>query len=133
MNNESILTSIKKLLGIPEDVTEFDMDIIMCINTVFASLNQMGIGPTVCYSIESKDNKWSEFIGTRKDMAPVKTYIWLKVRTLFDPPNNQVQTAVDNNIAELESRLHSLWNYYMPQDANFNVEEWTKGNSGATN
>lgn len=104
--NESILTSVKKLLGITEDYTEFDIDIIVHINTVFTILNQLGVGPTKCFSISDKSSVWSDFLGDSDDLELVKTYVPLKVRMIFDPPTNgNAMEATKRMIEELEWRL----------------------------
>ena len=104
---ESILTSIKKLLGPEEDNTQFDDDIIIFINGAIMRLNQLGIGPSTGYAITGKDNKWSELIGARKDLDAVKTYIYLKVRLVFDPPQSGfLVDAIKGQITELESTLN---------------------------
>ena len=104
--NESILTSVKKLLGITEDYTEFDVDIIMHINTVFMILNQLGVGPTKCFSISDKTAVWSDFLGDDTQYEAVRTYVYLKVRLLFDPPvNGSAVEATNRMIEELEWRL----------------------------
>jgi hypothetical protein len=104
---ESILTSIKKLLGITEEYTNFDPDIIMHINTVFMTLNQIGIGPSDGFRIEDKNNTWDEFLGDSKDLDAVKSYMHLKVKILFDPPlNSAVMEAIKQQISELEWRLN---------------------------
>lgn len=102
---DSILTSIKKLLGITEEYEAFDADIIMHINTVFTILNQLGVGADGFY-ITDKTAVWSDFLSDRKIEA-VKTYVGLKVRTMFDPPTNSaVMQAMDKSISELEWRLN---------------------------
>ena len=104
---ESILTSIKKLLGPEETDTQFDDDIIIYINSAIMRLNQLGIGPSEGYSIKDKENKWSELIGTRKDLDAVKSYIYLKVRLIFDPPQSGfLVDAIKSQITELESTLN---------------------------
>lgn len=104
--NESILTSVKKLLGITEDYTEFDIDIIVHINTVFTILNQLGVGPTKSFSISDKTSVWSDFLGDSDDLELVKSYVPLKVRLLFDPPTNgNAMEATKRMIEELEWRL----------------------------
>lgn len=124
----SILNDIKKLLGIPEDVEDFDKDIIISINTVFFSINQMGIGPLKCFSIQNKDAKWRDF-SDRFDMEALKTYIHLKVKMLFDPPaNNQLAESYNNTIKELEFRIHSLWDRYMNSDVE-SIKEWVNANN----
>lgn len=105
--NESILTTIKKMLGIVEDYEAFDEDIIVNINTVFMTLNQIGVGPEEGFAITSKHSKWSDFIKEDKKLESVKTYIYLKVKLIFDPPSSSfVLESMKNNIAELEWRLN---------------------------
>lgn len=105
--DESILNSIKKLLGLPPDYTVFDQDILIHINTVFMILNQMGVGPESGYRITSSDNVWSEFIDDASRMESVKTYIYQKVRLIFDPPQNSALIqAIQSSISELEWRLN---------------------------
>lgn len=110
---DSILTSIKKLLGLTEDYTNFDDDIIMHINTVFLSLKQLGIGPSEGFRIEDDVTTWSEFIDTENNpektalLSAVKSYIHLKVKLLFDPPlSSAVEKAINEQIDELEWRLN---------------------------
>ena len=104
--NESILISIKKLLGIAGDYTVFDADIIMHINSVFMILNQLGVGPDEYYRIEDDLNTWNEFITAEDHLDAVKSYIHLKVKLLFDPPlNSAVIEANEQIIKELEWRL----------------------------
>lgn len=103
---ESILTSIKKLLGITEDYTHFDDDIIIHINSVFMVLNQIGVGPDECFSIKDKSAKWLYFTSA-KHVEAVKTYMYLKVRIVFDPPSNgTLMDALNRQIAEYEWRLN---------------------------
>lgn len=103
---ESILTSIKKMLGIVEEYEHFDTDIIMHINSVFAILTQIGIGPTNGFMIEDKTANWDDFIGDRADLTLVKSYIFLKVKLLFDPPlSTAVLECYKAQISEYEFRL----------------------------
>ena len=104
---DSILTSIKKLLGIAEEYEHFDPDIIMHINTVFMILNQLGVGPEVCFSIEDDTSTWSEFLEDPTQLQMVKSYMGLKVRLLFDPPSNSTHmNAITQSINEFEWRLN---------------------------
>ena len=106
--NESILTSIKKLLGVPEDYEHFDMDITMHINSVFVILNQLGVGPSDGFSITDKTASWSDFISDNKKLEAVKSYVYMKVRLLFDPPmSSSVMECMNRMISEMESRLNS--------------------------
>ena len=103
---DSILTSIKKLLGIEEEYTQFDTDIIMHINTVFTILTQVGVGPTKGFSIKDKTAVWSDFTEGVIDLNSIQTYIFLKVKLLFDPPTSSaVIDSINRSISELEWRL----------------------------
>ena len=104
---ESILTSIKKLLGIEEEYTQFDNDIIMHINTVFLNLTQLGVGPSEGFLIEDDTATWYDFIGDSNQLQAVKSYMYLKVKLLFDPPlSSSVIESMNRMIAELEWRLN---------------------------
>lgn len=85
---ESILTSIKKLLGLSKDYVVFDTDIIMHINTVFVILNQLGVGPSEGFKIVDDLATWNMFTNDVNNLESIKTYIYLKVKLLFDPPLN---------------------------------------------
>ena len=103
---ESILTSVKKQLGIAEDYEHFDPDLIISINSVFSVLNQLGVGPEEGYSISDANDNWSDFLPAGKKLELVKTYVYLKVRLIFDPPTSSaVMEAVKQNIAEQEWRI----------------------------
>lgn len=103
----SILTSIKKLLGIAEEYEHFDHDIIMHINTVFMNLTQIGIGPPEGFFIEDDTSMWEDFISDTSKFEAVKTYVYLKVKLLFDPPlSSAVIESINRTINELEWRLH---------------------------
>ena len=103
---DSVLTSIKKLLGIAEEYTQFDNDIIMYINGVFMNLNQLGVGPQQPASIEGKDDTWLIALGDISNLEAVKTYVYLKVRILFDPPaSSAVIDAMNRQADEIEWRL----------------------------
>lgn len=105
---DSILTSIKKLLGITEEYENFDQDIIMHINSAFMILNQLGVGPKSGFSISDKSSTWDEFIPERSNLEAVKTYVHLKVKLMFDPPlSSTVIEAIKSQINELEWRLNA--------------------------
>lgn len=105
--NESILTSIKKLLGITEEYTHFDADLIIHINTVFMTLHQMGVGPTEGFKITDKSDVWDDFVEEDDNMEAVKSYVYLKVKMIFDPPQGSaVAEAYKQSISELEWRLN---------------------------
>lgn len=103
---DSILKSIKKLLGISEEETYFDTDIIMHINSVFSILHQLGVGPEKSFSIQGDTETWDDFIEDNTNFNDVRTYIYLKVRLIFDPPSSSaVMSAIERQISELEWRL----------------------------
>ena len=104
---ESILTSIKKMLGITPEYTHFDADIIMHINSVFMILTQIGVGPEEGFIIEDNSTEWTDYIKDPLQLQAVKTYIYLKVRMVFDPPaSGTIMNAMKESIAELEWRLN---------------------------
>ena len=121
---DSILDSIKKLLGIQPEYTSFDEDIIIAINTSFATLNQLGVGPEGGYMIEDNTQTWNDYI-TTTNLNMVKTYIYLKSRLLFDPPTGGVLDAIKNQLAELEFRL------YVEVDPKVNDETFEEGDEFA--
>lgn len=106
--NDSILNTIKKILGIDAAYDAFDTDILWDINSTFLSLNELGIGPSNVYSISGADETWSDFLGDQvTQLQAAVTFIYLKVRLLFDPPTNSfVVDAIKEQIAELEFRLN---------------------------
>lgn len=104
---KSILTSVKKMLGIAEEYTHFDPEIIMHINSVFMILNQLGVGPSEGFSIEDSSALWTDFVPNIIRIESVKTYVFLKVKLLFDPPQNStVLSSYEKQIAEFESRIN---------------------------
>ena len=106
-NMDNILSSIKKLLGIPTEETAFDSDIIMHINSVFMILNQLGIGPTNGFTISDDYALWSDFIPDGQNLELVKSYMYMKVRLMFDPPSSSaVLSAMEKSISEFEWRLN---------------------------
>lgn len=105
-NPDSILETTKKLLGLPAEYTEFDADIIAHINSVFFTLQQLGIGPGGGFFILDSSSKWDEFIGAESINA-VKSYMYLKVRLLFDPPTTSFAiAAMEKQASEFEWRLN---------------------------
>ena len=104
---DSILTSIKKLLGITEEYTHFDTDLIIHINSVFATLTQLGVGPSEGFVIVDKNDNWEQFTDDNILIESVKSYIYLKVKLLFDPPTSSaVIESYKQMINEFEWRLN---------------------------
>lgn len=104
---DSILLSIKKLLGIAPEYEIFDPDIIMYINSAFSVLTQLGVGPAEGFMIHDANDSWSQFIVQDARLEMVKSYVFLKVRLLFDPPSSSaVMDAMNRQINEYEWRLN---------------------------
>lgn len=104
---ESILTSIKKLLGITEEYEQFDMDLIIHINSVFMILNQLGVGSEKGFTIKDKSAVWNDFTSGTLNIESVKTYVFLKVRLIFDTPQSSALIdSYNRQINELEWRLN---------------------------
>lgn len=104
---ESILTSIKKMLGISEEYTHFDEDLIMHINSALAVLGQLGVGPSEGFSIEDDGSVWSDFVPDMAKLQFIKTYVYQKVKLLFDPPQSSaVIQALNESIKEFEWRIN---------------------------
>lgn len=105
---DSILTSIKKLLGIEEEYEHFDLDIVTHINSVLAILTQLGVGPLSGFSISDKTSSWHDFLGeSTANFALVQSYVYTKVRLLFDPPSSSAVIESMNRFAnEFEWRLN---------------------------
>jgi len=115
--SDKILESVKKALGLSDDYDVFDADITMHINSVFSTLNQLGIGPQQGFMIEDDEVTWETFLGTDIRLNNVKTYTYLRVRLLFDPPTSSFSLeAVKDQIKELEWRIN----------AQREDEEWTE-------
>ena len=107
MEDEIILYTVKKMLGITADYPPFDLDIVTNINMAFFTLHQLGLGPKEGFSITVDSmNTWSDFIGHDRNLEAVKTYVYLRVRMAFDPPASSfVYDAMKAQADELEWRL----------------------------
>lgn len=104
---DSILTSIKKLLGIADEYEHFDSDVIMHINTALMTLTQLGVGPSEGFVIEDERAEWTDFLSESLQIESVKSYVYLRVKMLFDPPlSSAVIDSINRQISELEWRLN---------------------------
>lgn len=105
---DSILTSTKKILGLDESYTAFDVDVMTHINSAFSTLTQLGLGPEQGFMIEDSSAVWSDFLGDNSlKLNSVKTYVYLKVRLVFDPPSTSfIGDALQAQVRELEWRLN---------------------------
>jgi hypothetical protein len=104
---DSILDSVKKVLGLPSDHHEFDEDIIMHINSAFSTLHQLGVGPVQGFEITDNTGLWSTFLGGSLPQNNIRSYMYLSVRMLFDPPTTGYHVeAMKAKISELEWRIN---------------------------
>lgn len=107
MAEPSILKSVKRVLGLGTDIDEFDEDVIMHINSIFSTLHQLGIGPDTGFAIEDNVAEWDDFLIGDNLLNSVKTYVYLRVRLLFDPPATSFHiSAMERQIQEIEWRLN---------------------------
>lgn len=107
--SDSILNTTKKMLGLAEDLTVFDLDIITHINSVFVTLQQLGVGPKTGFWVESDGTDWSEYTEDRALLNNIKSYMFLRVRLLFDPPQTSYLVAsLDEQRKELEWRIEVM-------------------------
>lgn len=113
--DESILDSVKKLLGIYSDDISFDRDIIIHINTILANLIQMGIGPSEGFYITGNTETWGQFINNDQLLMQVKSYVYLKVKLLFDPPAN---SGLLESFKQLSNELE--WRLFVEKDNKIN-------------
>jgi hypothetical protein len=114
---ESVLTSIKKMLGIAEEYTHFDGDLIMHINSVLSILTQIGVGPSEGFSIEDKTAVWTDFIPESSKLEFVKSYTYMKVKLLFDPPlSSAVIESTNRMTSELEWRIQVATDPIEPEE-----------------
>lgn len=103
----NILASVKKNLGLPEDYTAFDADVIMHINSVFNILHQLGVGPDQGFQITGNAELWTAFTEDNVMLNLVKSYTYLRVRLLFDPPATSFHLeAIKEQIREFEWRIN---------------------------
>jgi hypothetical protein len=108
----SVLTSTKKVLGLAEDYTAFDEDVIMHINSAFFSLHQLGVGQENGFAIEDDVAEWTDFTVPSVDLNAVKQYVYTKVRIAFDPPGTSFHIeSLDKLAKELEWRLNTSREY----------------------
>jgi hypothetical protein len=114
---QSILTSTKKILGLDESYTAFDWDVITHINAAFSILNQLGVGPLEGFFIEDTSMEWGDYPVPNNQLNLIKTYVYLKVRILFDPPQTSfLLSAATDQIKEYEWRLNVFREVELPQE-----------------
>lgn len=107
MGGDSILDTLKNSLGINTEDTHFDAELIMHINSIFMTLNQVDVGPEYGFKIFDNTGTWVDFLGTSTKQESVKTYTYLKLRLIFDPPANSFAVkSLETMATELEWRLN---------------------------
>lgn len=109
MDEDSILLSVKKLIGIDEADYSFDTDLILCINSVFVTVQQIGVGDDTNHWITGEDEKWSDLPIDMNAIAMLKTYVAHKVQQMFDPPSGAAKDALERVISEEEYRLNMAY------------------------
>ena len=97
---DSILNSTKHALGLTEDHTVFDQDVIMHINGAISEFTQLGVGPKEGYSITDATDEWPDFLGDSKRLELVKSCLYLKVKLIFDPPETSFAIDAINKVIE---------------------------------
>jgi hypothetical protein len=108
-NADSILSSVKKVVGLDDSYDVFDLDIMMHINSVFSDLNQLGLGPTLGFEITGDTETWDAFTNGDPLLNSVKSYVYLRVKLLFDPPTTSFAiTAQEEQVRKAEWRLNVL-------------------------
>lgn len=101
----SILDSIKKLLMIHDKDPHFDEDLIIHINAAFDSLHQVGVGPSEGFHINGNEEEWSDYLPDPNKQNMAKSYVYLKVKSMFDPPNASLLDAIEKQLSEFAWRL----------------------------
>ena len=126
----SILSTVKKSLGLVEDDTSFDTEVILFTNSVLATLNQIGVGPETGFQIEDAGATWDDLLGADSRLNFVQSYVHIKVKLLFDPPATSFAIKAMETIAsELESRISTVrevdkWNTEQAALPPPPTEEW---------
>jgi hypothetical protein len=107
---QSILKTIKQLIGCPDDFEQFDLDLTIHINSAFATLTHLGVGPKEGYRITGVNNVWSEFEEDTQKLSLIKDYVYIKTRLLFDPPtSSSLMDSLKEQLKEMEWRLYMLY------------------------
>lgn len=122
--DQSILNNVKKILGLAEDYVPFDVDIIIHINAVLSTLNQLGVIADPGFTIEDNTATWDLLVLPANQLSMVKAYVYLKVKYLFDPPTTSfLLDSIRQQIEEFETRLHYAREALMPLPVPTPVEE----------
>lgn len=121
----SIMLTVKKMLGIAEEYHAFDLDVITNINAVFLTLNQLGVGPRYPFSITGPETQWEDFLGLEQNqiLQGIQTYMYMRVRMMFDPPTNSfLVDSMRKQIEEMEWRFMTQVDYHTYRDGKLNGE-----------
>ena len=121
---ESILKTIKQLIGCPDGFEQFDLDLIVHINSAFATLTHLGVGPKEGYRITGADNAWNEFEDDAQKLSLIKDYVYIKTRLLFDPPTSgSLMDSLKEQLKEMEWRLYMLYDHISEDDEKGNSDD----------
>lgn len=116
---DSILEDVKKFCMLTKENDEFDSVIVVHINSAFASLKQMGVGPQQGFKIQGYDEKWSDYFGSKDFVENVKEYVSIKTKLSFDTPQaSGMKDALENQLAETEYRVRIQWDDEMKFEEN---------------
>lgn len=114
---DSILLSVKKVLGVAIEDEAFDLDILTAINTILMAIRQFGVGKQETFNVVDANSKWSDFADKIDDLAALKTYVELRVRLIFDPPSSSTMIdVIKETIKECEWRIYITENYNEPHE-----------------
>lgn len=107
--NESILETVKKLIGCPEDQNQFDTDLVLHTNAAFSTLNHLGVGPKDGFRITGSEETWDAYNVGENELGLVKDYVYMKVRLVFDPPaSGSLMDNLKEQLREVEQRLFMM-------------------------
>lgn len=107
LDDDHIIPSIKKMLGLSEENTPFDTDVVIHINSALMKLCQLGVGPKEGFTVTDYNQTWSDFLTNNIKLGAVKTYVYLQVKMLFDPPSNSIiMDAMKQQAEEIGWRLN---------------------------
>ena len=120
----SIMLTVKKMLGIAEEYHAFDLDVITNINACFLTLNQLGVGPRYPFSISGPETQWDDFLSEQTQVLQgVQTYVYMRVRLMFDPPTNSfLVDSMKKQLDEMEWRFMTQVDYHTYRDGKLNGE-----------
>ena len=116
--DDSILMTIKKMLGLDENYTPFDLDVKVFLNSAMMTLQQLGVGPTEGFTVTDYSQTWGDFLPSDKMLEAVKAYLYICVKMAFDPPSSSfVMDALKQQKEEFEWRLRDQVECYPGEES----------------